>query len=202
MTAARPARAVRHPADRRLVPPRQLPRCGPAVGARCRRHTTPSTSSPTCTRSPSSRTTRRCCGSVPGSPPRSCSPPASTRTAARCSCRATCPQHAELAWVLSCLTGFGEASRMTQFKDKSPATAGGQRRCRAVHLSDPAGRRHPALPGRTGAGRRGPAPAPRADPRPGAALQLALRRDLRRARAVHRQGDREDRRPAGPDSRR
>ncbi|QGQ20062.1 tryptophan--tRNA ligase [Cellulomonas sp. JZ18] len=29
------------------------------------------------------------------------------------------PEHAELAWVLSCLTGFGEASRMTQFKDKS-----------------------------------------------------------------------------------
>jgi tryptophanyl-tRNA synthetase len=27
--------------------------------------------------------------------------------------------HAELAWILSCLTGFGEASRMTQFKDKS-----------------------------------------------------------------------------------
>ncbi|STC69745.1 tryptophan--tRNA ligase [Corynebacterium pilosum] len=29
------------------------------------------------------------------------------------------PQHAELTWVLQCLTGFGEASRMTQFKDKS-----------------------------------------------------------------------------------
>ncbi|MCI2238254.1 tryptophan--tRNA ligase [Paenibacillus sp. TRM 82003] len=29
------------------------------------------------------------------------------------------PAHAELAWVLSCLTGFGEAGRMTQFKDKS-----------------------------------------------------------------------------------
>ncbi|NLA56170.1 MAG: tryptophan--tRNA ligase [Corynebacterium humireducens] len=29
------------------------------------------------------------------------------------------PQHAELTWVLNCLTGFGEASRMTQFKDKS-----------------------------------------------------------------------------------
>jgi tryptophanyl-tRNA synthetase len=29
------------------------------------------------------------------------------------------PEHAELAWVLSCLTGFGEASRMVQFKDKS-----------------------------------------------------------------------------------
>jgi len=28
-------------------------------------------------------------------------------------------EHAQLAWVLSCLTGFGEASRMTQFKDKS-----------------------------------------------------------------------------------
>lgn len=27
--------------------------------------------------------------------------------------------HAELTWVLSCITGFGEASRMTQFKDKS-----------------------------------------------------------------------------------
>lgn len=29
------------------------------------------------------------------------------------------PEHAQLAWVLSCHTGFGEASRMTQFKDKS-----------------------------------------------------------------------------------
>src|SRR5436309_12554077 len=29
------------------------------------------------------------------------------------------PEHAELAWILSCMTGFGEASRMTQFKDKS-----------------------------------------------------------------------------------
>ncbi|WP_059013014.1 tryptophan--tRNA ligase [Streptomyces specialis] len=28
-------------------------------------------------------------------------------------------EHAQLAWVLNCLTGFGEASRMTQFKDKS-----------------------------------------------------------------------------------
>ena len=29
------------------------------------------------------------------------------------------PAHSELAWTLSTLTGFGEASRMTQFKDKS-----------------------------------------------------------------------------------
>lgn len=28
-------------------------------------------------------------------------------------------EHTELAWVLNCQTGFGEASRMTQFKDKS-----------------------------------------------------------------------------------
>ncbi len=29
------------------------------------------------------------------------------------------PAHAELAWILNCYTMFGEASRMTQFKDKS-----------------------------------------------------------------------------------
>ncbi|MFI5562750.1 tryptophan--tRNA ligase [Amycolatopsis japonica] len=29
------------------------------------------------------------------------------------------PEHAQLSWVLECQTGFGEASRMTQFKDKA-----------------------------------------------------------------------------------
>ncbi|GAA4311599.1 tryptophan--tRNA ligase [Klenkia terrae] len=29
------------------------------------------------------------------------------------------PEHAQLGWVLQCITGFGEAGRMTQFKDKS-----------------------------------------------------------------------------------
>jgi len=29
------------------------------------------------------------------------------------------PAHTELAWILGCFTGFGLASRMTQFKDKS-----------------------------------------------------------------------------------
>jgi tryptophanyl-tRNA synthetase len=29
------------------------------------------------------------------------------------------PEHAQLSWVMQCLTGFGEAGRMTQFKDKS-----------------------------------------------------------------------------------
>lgn len=29
------------------------------------------------------------------------------------------PEHPQLAWVLGCITGFGEANRMTQFKDKA-----------------------------------------------------------------------------------
>ena len=29
------------------------------------------------------------------------------------------PQHAQLMWVMSCITGIGEANRMTQFKDKA-----------------------------------------------------------------------------------
>ncbi len=29
------------------------------------------------------------------------------------------PEHAELAWVMTCFTGMGELERMTQFKDKS-----------------------------------------------------------------------------------
>jgi tryptophanyl-tRNA synthetase len=29
------------------------------------------------------------------------------------------PEHTQLGWVLECLAGFGEAGRMTQFKDKS-----------------------------------------------------------------------------------
>jgi len=32
--------------------------------------------------------------------------------------------HTELTWVLECLTGYGEAGRMTQFKDKSGAAGG------------------------------------------------------------------------------
>lgn len=29
------------------------------------------------------------------------------------------PEHTELAWILSCMTSYGELTRMTQFKDKS-----------------------------------------------------------------------------------
>jgi tryptophanyl-tRNA synthetase len=33
-------------------------------------------------------------------------------------------EHTELSWVLACLTGHGEASRMTQFKDKAASRTG------------------------------------------------------------------------------
>ena len=36
------------------------------------------------------------------------------------------PAHSELAWILDCFTGFGEMSRMTQFKDKSDNLHGDQ----------------------------------------------------------------------------
>lgn len=35
------------------------------------------------------------------------------------------PEHTQLGWVLQCITGFGEASRMTQFKDKSAREGAG-----------------------------------------------------------------------------
>ncbi|MBN9609269.1 MAG: tryptophan--tRNA ligase [Actinobacteria bacterium] len=35
------------------------------------------------------------------------------------------PAHTRLTWVLECLTGFGEASRMTQFKDKAARSGDG-----------------------------------------------------------------------------
>jgi tryptophanyl-tRNA synthetase len=36
------------------------------------------------------------------------------------------PEHAQATWVLSCITGFGEARRMTQFKDKAQKQGEGQ----------------------------------------------------------------------------
>ena len=56
------------------------------------------------------------------------------------------PQHAELAWVLGCITGFGEAGRMTQFKDKAGKAGTRPDDGRPVHLPGADGRRHPALP--------------------------------------------------------
>ncbi len=34
------------------------------------------------------------------------------------------PEHTELSWILSCVTSYGEMTRMTQFKDKSDQIAG------------------------------------------------------------------------------
>ena len=121
------------------------------------------------------------------------------RALARCSCRATCPSTPQLAWVLNCLTGFGEASRMTQFKDKS-AKGRRARQRRAVHLPDPAGRRHPALPGRTrcrsGEDQRQHLELTRDL---AAAVQRPLRRRRSRCPSPHPQGHGQDLRPAGPD---
>jgi tryptophanyl-tRNA synthetase len=36
------------------------------------------------------------------------------------------PEHSQLAWVMECMTGFGEAGRMTQFKDKSQKEGAGR----------------------------------------------------------------------------
>jgi tryptophanyl-tRNA synthetase len=69
------------------------------------------------------------------------------------------PEHTQLQWVLGCLTGFGEASRMTQFKDKSAQGWRDRSDRRLVHLPGAPGGGHPALPGRPGAGGRGPASA-------------------------------------------
>ena len=56
------------------------------------------------------------------------------------------PEHTQLAWVLQCITGFGEARRMTQFKDKSAKGGESAASRRPVRLPDPAGGRHPAVP--------------------------------------------------------
>ena len=106
--------------------------------------------------------------------------------------------HPELAWILSTITGFGEAGRMTQFKDKSSAI---RRRCdlgRALHVPGADGGRHPALPDRHRAGRRRPEAARRADARPRRAVQLAVRRDVPRADAGDPAGHRAHLRPAEP----
>ena len=123
---------------------------------------------------------------------------ASTRSGRTLFVQSHVPEHAQLAWVLGCITGFGEASRMTQFKDKSGRAGRRPRQRRAVHLPDPAGGRHPALPGRPGAGRRGPAPAPGAHPRPRrSGSTRASATTFMVPEPLHRQGDRQDLRPAG-----
>ncbi len=75
------------------------------------------------------------------------------------------PAHTELAWVLGCFTGFGQASRMTQFKDKSLKQGADSTTVGLFHLPRAAGRRRAALRHQPGPGRGGPASAPRTGPR-------------------------------------
>ena len=96
--------------------------------------------------------------------------------------RATSPSTPSWPGCSRCLTGFGEASRMTQFKDKT--RQGPERQRRPVHLPGADGGGHPACTTpQLRAGRGGPAPAPRDHPRPGPAVQRPLRGDVRRARS-------------------
>ena len=109
------------------------------------------------------------------------------------------PAHAELAWVLGTITGLrrGEPHDAVQ----GQVGQAGRRRDhgRPLHLPGAHGGRHPALRHRARAGRRRPAAAPRAHARPRRPLQLALRRDLRRARGADPQGVGAHLRPAGAD---
>ena len=170
-------------------------RCG--SGWTCSATTRRSSSSPTCTRSPSSRTRRRC-ASAPCAPRPSCWRWASTRSGRRSSSRARCPAHAQGAWVLQCLTGFGEARRMTQFKDKS--AKGGEGAASVGLFTYPILQAADILLYR-------PHYVPVGEDQ---RQHLELTRDLAQrfnsrykktlpaARALHPQGDRQDRRPAEP----
>ena len=109
------------------------------------------------------------------------------------------PEHAQLAWVLGCITGFGEASRMTQFKDKS-AKQGADRASVGLFT-------YPILQAADILLYQADAVPVGEDQRQHLELTRDLAQrfnttfgaDVHRARAVHRQGHREDHRPAGPD---
>ena len=109
------------------------------------------------------------------------------------------PEHAQLAWLLSCITGFGEASRMTQFKDKS-AKQGAERSSVGLFT-------YPILQAADILLYQADAVPVGEDQRQHLELTRDLAQrfntlfgaDLHRAGAVHRAGHREDRRPAGPE---
>ena len=114
---APPPRPVRHAADGRLAAPRQLPRRAAAVGRPAGRfdtfyfvadlHAITVEHDPALLRQRTRLTAAQyLAGGV--------DPERSTLFV-----QSHVAEHAQLQWVLGCLTGFGEASRMTQFKDKS-----------------------------------------------------------------------------------
>ena len=98
-------------------------------------------------------------------------------------------EHTELCWLLLGVTAIGELNRMHQFRDKSVAqrelVARGLLFYPVLQAADVL-----AYRAARGAGGGGPARAPRADARRRAALQRALRRDARRARAPDPDGRR------------
>ena len=73
-------------------------------------------------------------------------------------------EHAELCWLLSSVTKFGELRRMTQFKDKA-GTNDEEVYVRALQLPGVDGGRHPPLRHRPCAGWRGSETARRTGPR-------------------------------------
>ena len=178
-----PAGALRHPAHRGLVPSRQLPRCGAAVGghagrprrvllrprpARAHRRARPEDArrAHPQRRRPAPRAGAGS-GAVHG-----------VRPVARARAR-----RAAVGAGLHHGVRRGEPDDAVQGQDRTARQRPGQRG--PVHLPDPAGRGHPALPGRPRAGRRGPAAARRAHPRSRAAVQQPVRAGVHRAGALH-----------------
>ena len=174
-----------HQAHRRDAA-RQLPRRGPALGRR------PAPARLAGRRAPRRDLLRRrpprdddalrpgrAHGDDPPARARCCWPPASTPTAACCSCRATCAPTPSSPGSSTASATFGELRRMTQFKEKSRGPGVGQRR--PVRLPGADGRRHPPLRHRRSAGRRRPAPARRAHARHRDPVQPPLRRHVRGA---------------------
>ena len=110
------ARPLGDPADRGLLPLRQLPRCAAAVGGPPDEHEPfffiADLHAITVEQDPGS------CASAACAPPPSSSRWASTRSGRRSS-SSRCRRTRSSAGCCSALTGFGEARRMTQFKDKS-----------------------------------------------------------------------------------
>ena len=109
-----------------------------------------------------------------------CSRSASTRSAARCSSRATGPEHTELAWLLATVTPVSWLERTPTYKEKKREPAR-RHQPRAADLPGPAGRRHRHLQGVARAGRQGPGRPPRAVARDRPRLQPPLRRHVPRA---------------------